>query len=142
MKRLPSPRCARCDQPLEAIGGRRLTATPVAGATIVTLNTPIRDLPDSAAHVLRLEDRYRDLALVLWGSWGPEAIARAVEDAQAGLRPWMCQLCTGRTCPACGSPIRFPLHADLLEDDGESVHSPHIPCNAVCTNPGCDQFRA
>lgn len=64
-----------------------------------------------------------------------------VQPIQNGRRPWWCQRCAGLTCKACGAPIKHPMGADILDDDGTISHFAIFPIPPGCTNPECDAWR-
>ena len=91
MKRTPAEKCSGCGKTLSEAGGRRIIATSFLRASIVQTDKAIRGVIDAPTLVIPLADRYCQLALLLVGTWSPEAIERARADAQAGFRPWICQ---------------------------------------------------
>jgi hypothetical protein len=93
--------------------------------------------------VIPLEGDFRDLYLVLWGKvWNHDATTRAVEQAQNGLIPWICQRCVGEVCDACGATWEYVGACDFLENNGKSVHTPVFPVGKPCCRTvGCIRYR-
>jgi hypothetical protein len=75
--------------------------------------------------------------LVLSGSgWSEELARRALETAEQGYYPWLCQRCAGCVCGVCGAPLEHPV-AWTLNDDGAVNHLRIVRKDAKCINPAC-----
>jgi hypothetical protein len=79
------------------------------------------------------------LDMVLHGQSAPPAVvARAREQARAGLRPWACQRCAHCSCARCGAPLATPVASTLLADDGTESYFAALPIGAPrCSDPAC-----
>lgn len=134
-RRPPAGECAICGRVLGEIGGVRLIRTISAGLVMRHVDAPIGHLP-GPAQVFPLAGDHRQDLLVVWGlPLAPAARERAIAQAQAGTRPWLCQRCGRQCCHACGSPLRRVPGADVLTDGGELLHDPLLPVPVRC--PTC-----
>jgi len=139
-KRMP-PNCVMCDRPLDETGGVRLIWAGSFGVTLRTIQNKLGE-HHHPSRTIRLEDNYRDVVVVLFGKWSAEAIERARQVAQEGLRPWFCQRCAWKAlCPKCGEPMRPVGGADVLGDDGKIRHAPAVSgMGTRCRNSDCVDF--
>ena len=134
--KLPAEECVLCGKTLDKVGGKRITSTQVLGVT--HLDEP-RQGGEYRNHSLGSDLGY----VITWGDgWNVDAVARAVDAYQAGLRPWMCQICARRACGICGAPMALPMAAEILHDDGDVRHHMIVPLARIpCVNPECSEFR-
>lgn len=140
--RLPAPRCTACDTTPGPDTGQRITIAYAGGVTLASSTASIPVLANvrpRELRLLRLEGRYRDAYVVLWGEcWMDAGCARAREQAQGGLLPWICQRCAGRICRQCGAPERHPLGTSVVSAEGRKTYMPRLPIGDLgCTNPAC-----
>lgn len=128
--------CAMCGKSLSEVRGSRIVAAHFRGIDITT--DPDQGYPWAEVKKLTLAGKNDGLILVLGGAgWEDNAVTRAVTQANDGFRPWMCQVCVGKVCDTCGSPMTFPFGTDRLDDDGEVSHVPILPTAPGCINPTC-----
>lgn len=143
-RRLPYDRCAVCDRTLAETGGKRLVATASHAIRICNLDTPLGSL-HHPARTIRLRGDFRDVIVVLSGArlWTHDAIVNVERIVYKGTRPWFCQRCAvSSLCPACETPLTTAPMTDHLEDDGRTVHSPHVAGYVrECPNPACEHHR-
>lgn len=141
----PAATCAGCEKPISEIGGRRMVARTFMGVDLFHDNQAVtlRSLPQPG-RTFRLLGRYRQIVVVFWGdAWMPNWIERALEAAEAGSRPWLCQRCMQHAlCELCGSPYRWPPGADVIGDDGRYLHCAILPVTPPCTNLDCPNWHA
>ena len=144
LKRLPAEDCASCGRRLEMVGGRRIAIGGGTGVEVVHRN---RFTPNGTdLRLIQLQGRYDSMYLVLHGTrWKEAAVRRAVDQAQASLRPWVCQVCARKTC-ACGAPSCLTPGCGLLDDTGHVAHQGYfiagIAGGVYCTDPSCNRYRA
>lgn len=101
---IPAERCFRCNKTSAESGGQRI---------VFSHRVSVRINGDD------LEVTGVDCSL--------EARARARHQLQAGLRPWLCQRCSGvGLCQNCGQPFPHGPGADVLHDDGSIWHVPFV----------------
>lgn len=135
-KRPPAPSCARCGEPVEAIGGKRVVGTADRGVIVCGPEMTLGEL-HHPAKTFRLPGKDAQFVVTYGTEWTEEGRQRAIDAAREGLRPWLCQKCAGRTCQACGAPLEFPIASTLLNDDGAVTHLMIVPTRASCINPEC-----
>lgn len=133
-RRLPAPTCVSCERTIEDVGGRRITWSTQAGVLVRSSQDAIGNLPHRALLVPLPKPHAGTLLL-----WPPDedAAGRAVAQWLDRLRPWVCQICSGRTCERCGSPTVAPHGCDTLHEDGRGGHMPILPGPAGCIREGC-----
>ena len=134
--KLPADECVLCSQTLDEVGGKRIASTQTLG---VTHQDEPRQGGEYHNHSLGSDLGYA----ITWGDmWDTDAVARAMDAYQAGLRPWMCQICARRACGICGAPLLLPMATEILHDDGDVRHHMIIPLARIpCVNPNCSEFR-
>jgi hypothetical protein len=86
-KRLPDARCALCEYPFSAVGGKRITETASRGVRVVGTGQTIDCLPARPLTLLPVAKKDSQLRLALWGDWSPEATRRAVSAAESDETP-------------------------------------------------------
>ena len=133
-RRPPGESCAFCDRALSDSSGRRITWSSAAGIVVRGYNDAIGRIPCRAL-LERLPEPHSGVLVV----WPPDsgALGRALSQWIAGLRPWTCQKCAGRTCGRCGNPEKHPFGCDVLDSTGRRVHVPLLPGPAGCCRNGC-----
>lgn len=138
----PSERCLFCQRRIGEVGGRRIVSQQVRGVTISTQyqGGGSKDYPRRSIELGDESGRY----VVVWGEdseWTQQTIEKARNEFLSGHRPWFCQVCGGRTCSKCGSPLDYPMASDLVDDNGHITHAAILPFEPGCINPECDKHR-
>ena len=140
--RLPGPTCVMCSRSLDETGGRRIVATNNVGVSLRSIQSRLESI-HHPARTIRLEGRWRDVVVVMWGDvWDGEVAERVRQQAQENFRPWMCQSCIGAAiCPRCLACMWPIPGADIVENDGKTKHVFVIAGMATrCRNPDCVDF--
>ena len=140
--RLPADACVFCNKTLSEIGGKRLIAQQIRGVTLTHKTHQSGDKDVVHLYTELFSDPLTYMAC--WGEqglWTAAALASAKAAYLDGKRPWFCQICGGRKCKECGSPVNYPMATDVLYDDGNSAHVGIFPFNPGCSNRACSEYR-
>ena len=133
----PAYTCIMCQKTLEHIKGKRIIAQRHRGIIISDIDQRgSAEYPRISYRLSEVPKKY----LVVWGEelQNNDLIKRARNAYANGKLPWLCQVCSGHTCKACGTPLVYPAGADILEDDGTVDHAAILPASVKCLNPNCD----
>lgn len=137
---LPAGACALCSAPYERVGGRRIIEAKKAGVVLGLKqegSSCWRKWLDSP-RTIRLPTPYEGFEILIWGKeWTEPAVEQAVEAARDGEHPWICQVCLGYTCNACGTILLKAPCSSHLHDDAKPCHDPWFTVGG-CLNPRCD----
>lgn len=144
-RRKPHDCCVVCDRTVAETGGKRLIAASFHQLRICTPDVSLGSL-HHPAQTIRLKGDFRDVILVFSGErlWTREVKANVMRIVYEGNRPWFCQRCVcNNLCPDCKAPLTTAPMTDYLEDDGRTVHSPHVMGYIrECPNSICPKLQS
>ena len=135
----PAHACALCGKTLEEVGGKRMVVTQFLGVSL----WPEPPLGGSSGLPVDFYpvDEEETLYLIVWGEpWSTERVDRAIETAREGKHPWFCQVCGGRACEICGSPLSWPQASEIIHGSGRKKRCMSMPAHVGCVNPNCPQY--